>query len=200
MCRATVRVAAPNPSLHLTAAAWRLLGFNTSPAAAAGDLHRSAATRRCEMTDEPGTTKKNRWRVRVMLALIVVIVIAIGGTWWIGRPERTADHFIALVSKGQLEEADALLLDPSSIDIDAAGNVVITASDGNSTTLNKDELPLIGLEPFYFRPREGFGDYLAGRYRFPVVTSGPAVQRELKEPMKVSAIATGDRIVIVTIK
>lgn len=135
-----------------------------------------------------------------MLALIVVIAITVGASWWIGRPKRTAEHFIALVSKGQFNEADAMLLDPSSIGIDAAGTVAITSTDGNSTTLNKDELPLIALDAFYFRPREGFGDYLAGRYRFPVVTSGPAVQKEQKEPMKVSAIATGDRIVIITIK
>lgn len=152
------------------------------------------------MTDEPGTIQRNRWRFRLMLVLIGVVAIAIGGIWWVGRPERTAENFIALVSKGQLKEADAMLVDPSSIATDAAGNVVIVASDGNSTTLNKDELPLMGLEPFYFRAREGFGDYLAGRYRFPVVTSGPAVQQELKEPMKVSAIATGGRVVIVTIK
>jgi len=131
---------------------------------------------------------------------MAVLVIAVGASWWIGHPKQTAERFIALVSNGHLKEADTMLLDPSAIDIDAAGNVLITATDGNSATLAKEELPLIGLDAFYFRPREGFGDYLAGRFRFPVVTSGAAVQNERKEPAEVSCIATGDRISIVAIK
>ena len=152
------------------------------------------------MTGEPRAAARVRRGARLIVALIALLVLAAAASWWVRCPERAAERFVSLLSEGRLDEADAMLRLPSSIDLDAAGDVIVTAGDGSRAALGEAELPLAGLDEFYFRSRDGFGDYVAGRYRFPVVTTGPAVQSERREPVEVKCVATGDRIAIVAVE
>ncbi|WP_145099983.1 hypothetical protein [Anatilimnocola aggregata] len=88
----------------------------------------------------------------------------------------------------------------SSIRADSAGGVVITDNGGTASALSPTELPLKGMERFYFQPRPTSFDYLAGRYHFPLVTSGPDTRGELKEPVHVSAVATSRGIIIISVQ
>lgn len=150
------------------------------------------------MSSTVHVSKTKRWRLLGTIGLIAAVMMA--ASWWIMLPKRTADRFISLMSSGQLLEADAMLLKPSSIELDADGGVLITSNDGNAITITAEELPFSGLDDFYYQPRTKTGDYLAGRYRFPVITSGVAVHSEQQEPLTVFAMAKGDRVVILTAK
>jgi len=152
------------------------------------------------MAEERRSTTNPKWRVYLIIALIVVLVVAIGGQWWVGRPKQSAQHFISLLSKGQIHPASAMLRDPSSIQTDAIGNVIIKARDGTTATLTKGELPLLAYGDRNSPARTGIGDCLGGRRRFQVITSGPALKGGQKKPVIVYCVAETDRIAIDTIK
>ncbi|WP_425617382.1 hypothetical protein NA78x_001057 [Anatilimnocola sp. NA78] len=150
-------------------------------------------------TKEPVAPQRKLVRI-VLGAVISVAVIAGVSSWWIARPRNSAHEFIRLVSTGSFAEADAMLAGASSIEREADGNVVITSNDGTAFTFPTNELPLQGMDNFYYQPRPSNFDYLAGRYHFPLVSAGPAVRGDLQEPSLVSAVATTAGIVIVSVK
>jgi hypothetical protein len=152
------------------------------------------------MTEEQQFAKRILWHLYAALALIVVLAIGIGGQWWIGRPKRSAEHFIAVLSKGQINDATAMLVDASAIQPAADGNVTIKGTDGSSATLSGAELPLVALVVPDSNPRNGWDDYLAGRYRFQLATSGPAAQNGERKPTEVYCVAHGNRIIVETVK
>jgi len=155
------------------------------------------------MADDRPFTRSLGWRVYLIAALIVVLLVTVGGPWWVWRPKGSAEHFISLLSKGQMDQANSMLRDPSSIQTDAIGSVTIKATDGTTATLTQGELPLISYGDRADRdsaPRTGIGDYLAGRYRFQVATSGPALKGGQKKSVIVYCVAETDRIAIDTIK
>lgn len=154
------------------------------------------------MTDNQQSIGNGRWQRWVVVVLIAIIISATAGPWWINHPKQTAEHFIALVAKGQFDAAKVMLHDSSSMAIDPAGNLTLRASDGTTATLTKNELPLVALDDFYSRPprRDGIGDYIIGRYQFEIATAGSAIQSERQEPIEIYADAVRGVIVLVTIK
>jgi hypothetical protein len=147
------------------------------------------------MTEGQQTAKRSASLVWLLVALLVALVVVVGGQWWFGRPSLAGQHFIELLSKNQTREAATMLVDASSLRIEA-GNVTIKAADGTTATLTEGELPQIALKSPGFENRNGLSDYFASRYRFPVTPSGAAVKR----PVEITCIAEGDRIVIAAVK
>jgi hypothetical protein len=155
------------------------------------------------MADDRPFTRSLGWRVYLIGAIIVVLVVTVGGQWWVWRPKGSAEDFISLLSKGQMDQGNSMLRDPSSIQTDAIGNATIKARDGTTATLTQGELPLLAYGDRADRdsaPRTGIGDYLASRYRFQVATSGPALKGGQKKQAIVYCVAETDRIAIDTIK
>lgn len=153
------------------------------------------------MANDRPFARSSGWRVYLIGTLIVVLLLTVGGEWWVRRPKRSAEHFISGLSKGQIRQASAMLRAPSSIQTDATGNVVIKAKDGTTATLTQGELPLLAYgDSDSPPPRTGIGDYLASRYRFQMSTSGPALKNRQKKPITMYCIAETDRIAIDTIK
>ena len=166
------------------------------------------------MTGKPEVTKRSGRLAGIIIAsAIAVVMVGIISFWWIGRPKQAAERFMGLVSAGQFEEANGMLVEPASIERDAGGNVEITTSDGKTVTLTKSDLPLTALDHLYYQPRKENLDYLTGRYHFPMVSAGPpvqselselsvgpSVQSELSEPAKLSFVVTSQGIVIDAVK
>jgi len=154
------------------------------------------------MAEDRLVTRSYGWRAYLIGALIVFLLVTVGGRWWLLRPKRSAEHFISLLSQGQMDQASLMSRDPSSIHTDATGNVTIKAADGTTATLTQGELPLLayGSHVSPTPARTGIGDYLASRYRFQVTTSGPALKGAQKKPVIVYCVAESDRIAIDTIK
>lgn len=152
------------------------------------------------MTDQPQTAKRSSWHIYAALALIFVLAIGITGQWWMGRPKRSAEHFISLLSKGQIDDATAMLVDASAIQSTADGSVTFKGTDGSSATLSRAELPMVALVDPDSNSRIGADDYLAARYRFQVASSGRAVQNGERKPTEVYCVAHGERIIVETVK
>lgn len=152
------------------------------------------------MADDRPCTRSLGWRAYLIGALIVVLVAGVGGQWWVGRPKRSAGHFLSLLRKGQTDHAASMMRDASSIKTDAAGNLIIKAKDGTTVTLTQDALPVVTHGPVDPPPRAGFADYLAGPYRFQMSPVGPAVQRGQRQSVVVYCVVEANRIVIDTIR
>lgn len=152
------------------------------------------------MTEEQQATKKTRWHLYAALALIIVVVLGVAIQWWIGRPKQSAEHFIAVLSKKQMNDATEMLADSTAIESDANGKITIKGTDGSSAKLSGDELPLIALVVPDAKSRNGAGDYIAGRYRFQLATSGQAVQNGDRTPTEVYCIANGSRIIVESVQ
>jgi hypothetical protein len=151
------------------------------------------------MTDDQQATRRSRWRLWLVVGLLVILALSVGGQWWVGRPKRAAEHFIALLSKGQSADTRAVLVEPASLTTEQ-GRVHIKAADGTTATLTEGELPLVAVVSPDLRARDGVGDYFTGRYRFQVGTSGPAVRNGQKKAIELDCTAEGDKIVITSIK
>jgi hypothetical protein len=152
------------------------------------------------MTDEQQAAKKTRWQLYAAIALILVVGFGIGAQWWIGRPKQSAEHFIAVLSKGQIKDITAMLADTAAIQSNADGSVTIKGADGSSASLGNNELPLVALVVPDAQPRNGTGDYIVGRYRFQVASSGAAVQNGHRAPTEIHCIANGGRIIVESVK
>jgi hypothetical protein len=152
------------------------------------------------MTEERQTAPKTRWQLYAAVFLIVVVVIAVAGQWWINRPKHSAEHFIAVLSKQKINDATEMLADRTAIQSDTNGKITIKATDGSSATLKSDELPLIALGVPDAKPRDGAGDYVVGRYRFQLATSGPAVQNGNRKLTEIYCVADGNRIIVESVR
>lgn len=151
------------------------------------------------MTDAQQNPGKSRYRALSLIAAISVYVLCLGWQWWVDRPEKVARHFMVLLSKGQIPEASAMLVDPSSMAKDN-DNLVLKADDGTSITLTSDDLPLVGYDRANWSYRNGLEDRLSSRFRFLLVTFSPAVQNRQKRGIEVHCTAEGTRITIKAIK
>lgn len=152
------------------------------------------------MMEGQHATKKTRWHVYAALALFIVVVVGVATQIWIGRPKLSAERFIAALSKQQINDATGMLADPTAIESDANGTITIKGTDGSSAKVGNDELPLIALVVPDAQSRNGAGDYIAGRYRFQLATSGPAVLNGDRAPTEVYCIANGSRITVASVK
>ena len=152
------------------------------------------------MTVEPQTGTRSSWHLYAALALLVVLSIGIAGQWWFGRAKRSTEHFIAVLSNGQVNDAAAMLLDASAIQSASDGNVAFKGTDGSSATLSHAELPLVAFGVCGSKPRNGPADYLAGRYRFQLASSGPAVQNGERKMTVVYCVAHGTGIIVESVK
>ncbi len=83
---------------------------------------------------------------RFLLVGLGLIVLAVAAQWWWERSTRTAEGFIATLSKGRYQEAQALLVAPSSIEATEGGGLVLTDRAGNATTAPKQNLPFLSLQ------------------------------------------------------
>lgn len=151
------------------------------------------------MTDDPKGPARSSWRTRLVAVLVATLALAVGGSWWVGRPKRTAEHFIARLAQGQVADAAAILSAPSSLKSVPEG-VEVQAADLSIATVTDGELPLVALVASDWAHREGVGDFLAGRYRFQVGTAGRSVQDGTKGPTEVHCVAEGDRVVITSVR
>ncbi len=143
---------------------------------------------------------KRRWRRYAALVLLFVVVLAVAGQWWINRSKQSAEHFIAVVSTQNINDATEMLADNTAIQSDASGNLTITGTDGSSAQLGDDQLPLIALEVLDPKRRNCVADYIASRYHFQLATSGSAVQNGDGKLTEVYCIAIGNRIIIESVK
>ena len=151
------------------------------------------------MTAGPRPTNRSPWRIGFIVAMVAGLALVIGGQWWAGRPKRTAEHFIALLSKGRCQEASTMLVDATALTTES-GRVLVKGADGTAATLSEGELPLVAVIAPDFRHRDGIADYLAERYAFRVGTSGPAVRHGERKAIELHCSAEGDRVVIRTIE
>ena len=169
------------------------------------------------MYDGQQSKKEMPWQLYVVLGLIIVLMVAFVGNWWIQRPERSMQHFIALLSKGQINEAAEMLLEGSTLQMESNGIITLKAADGMTATLTEGEY---GESRFNLliipgtSHRNGLGDYLAGRSRFyitPVLSdaetpwtrssrSGTKSRLVRRPRIKIRCVAEGSRIVLETIE
>jgi hypothetical protein len=108
-------------------------------------------------------TPKNVRRHRcTALGLVALVLLGIGGQWWIRRPKRCAEHFVTVVSKQQIADATEMLADSAAFRFDLSGNLTIKGTDGSSAVLTAEELPLIVLGARGVKSRSGVSDYFVG--------------------------------------
>lgn len=113
-----------------------------------------------------------RARFGVMFIFLAMFTLLAVGSWWIARPEISAQQFLAHLSTGRTQAAGSMLVNRSSMSADGS-NVMVRAEDGTTTTIFGEELFYMDLVVPEVQARRGIGDYLAGRMQFHVVCWGP---------------------------
>jgi hypothetical protein len=133
------------------------------------------------------------------LSLLLIVTLVVVGGWWANAPKRTAERFIALMSRGDFESAADMLVDRQAIRTDGNG-LHIRVADGTTVTIAADELPLVVMKSQGRTSRTGFGDVLLGRFHFDLTSSGPALPQEQENAIEIHGIAERNRIVLVEIE
>jgi hypothetical protein len=152
------------------------------------------------MIDQPLHLQTQHWRRSVIFGLVVLVVIGSGFQWWVLRPKRSAEHFVALVSKQQITTAAAMLADSTSIRSEADGTLRISGMDGTSAVLTPGELPLIALGVTGAQTGSGTSDYLGGRYRFSLASAGSDTANGSRAMTEVHCVSLDGRVVVESVK
>jgi hypothetical protein len=86
-------------------------------------------------------------RIKRILSITLGLVVLFATVqWWYLRPARTAEGFIASLSRGRYEKAQAMLAAPSSIEAAENGELVLTDWAGNATTVPAQNLPFLSAQ------------------------------------------------------
>jgi hypothetical protein len=152
------------------------------------------------MSELQRSPTNSRWRLFTALGLIGVVVLGVGAQWWIARPKRCAERFIAVVSQQKIADATQMLVDSTALTYDGNGNLTIKGTDGTSAVLSPAELPLIALEVSGAGARDGASDYLLGRLRFGLASSGRATDDGSRRTTEVYCMSLGGRVVVESVK
>ncbi len=78
---------------------------------------------------------------KLALAATLIVIAVYLATWLVHRPKKITQEFASHFSQERYEQCAEMLQAPSSMEVSAAGDLVLVDHAGNSMTVLKDKLP-----------------------------------------------------------